>query len=92
MAECAATPQEVAEQLNTLGEANEGLSDVTLCGNGCFNLEGWIISPRGRARQVDSAESNWFEIGSSRRYRAAEITAAFPMARQDCPGARPRTD
>lgn len=83
--ECTGSAADVAEQLNRLGQTHQAITDVTLCENGCFNLEGWIIEP-GATTQQDTDHRKWFPIGFSNTYSAEELLASFPDARDGCPG------
>jgi hypothetical protein len=89
--ECMGSVVDVAEQLNRLGQRQEGITDVTLCENGCFNLEGVIIEPATAVRD-DTPLRKWFRIGLSNHYTADDILTVFPGARADCPGAAASAD
>ncbi len=85
MAECIASAQDVADQLNRYREKTvPGIADVALCRSGCFNLEGWILH---HVQRADTADRKWFAVGMGAPvYTAEMIMAAFPNARRDCPG------
>lgn len=80
MADCMATAEDVANQLNSLSNQFSGVTDVSRCENGMFSLEGVVVSPGGPG-QVDGERRRWFAIAMDQPgYTATDVLERFESA------------